>query len=110
MELQEKLQQSLQEKLQRLTELKAQDPFVDPEHANDNAANDLEAREEEGHDRIQAQIEELTQEQEAIQKALNKIKEGTYGICEKTGKPIPVERLKVFPAAATIVLPDQTTS
>lgn len=110
MELKEKLQKSFQEKSQRLTELKAQDPFVDPEHANDNAANDLEAREEEGHDRIQAQIEELIQEQEAIQKALKKMEEGTYGICEVTGKPIPVERLNVFPAAATIVLPDQSNT
>ncbi len=35
--------------------------------------------------------------------ALAKIKNGTYGICEKTGKPIPVERLEANPIARYIV-------
>lgn len=35
--------------------------------------------------------------------ALVKIKNGTYGICEKTGKRIPVERLEVNPIARYIV-------
>ena len=35
--------------------------------------------------------------------ALAKIKNGTYGICEKTGKPIPVARLEVNPIARNIV-------
>ncbi len=30
----------------RVEELKAQDPYQDPEHANDNAATDTEANEE----------------------------------------------------------------
>ncbi|AKF24800.1 hypothetical protein YH65_04930 [Sulfurovum lithotrophicum] len=35
--------------------------------------------------------------------ALAKIKNGTYGICEKTGRSIPVERLEVNPIARYIV-------
>ena len=35
--------------------------------------------------------------------ALAKIKNGTYGICEKSAKPIPIERLKVNPIARTRV-------
>ena len=35
--------------------------------------------------------------------ALAKIKNGTYGICEKSAKPIPVERLRVNPIARTRV-------
>ena len=35
--------------------------------------------------------------------ALAKIKNGTYGICEKTGKRIPVERLEVNPIARYVV-------
>lgn len=31
--------------------------------------------------------------------ALEKIKKGKYGICEKCGKQIPISRLKVFPEA-----------
>lgn len=39
-------------------------------------------------------------EQEAlyeIDQALNRIREGTYGVCELTGKPIEPERLKAVP-------------
>lgn len=35
--------------------------------------------------------------------ALAKIRNGTYGICEKSNKPIPVERLRVNPIARTRV-------
>ncbi len=38
-----------------------------------------------------------------INDALEKMDKGTYGICEKTGKEIPVERLEVYPAARTVV-------
>lgn len=33
--------------------------------------------------------------------ALEKINVGTYGICEKTGREIPEDRLEVFPMART---------
>ncbi len=36
-----------------------------------------------------------------INSALEKIKKGKYGVCEKCGKPIPQARLKVFPEART---------
>jgi len=39
-------------------------------------------------------------EQEAlyeIDQALNRIREGTYGVCELTGKPVEPERLKAVP-------------
>ena len=35
--------------------------------------------------------------------ALGKINNGTFGICEKSAKPIPVERLRVNPIARTKV-------
>ncbi len=34
-----------------------------------------------------------------INDALQRIKRGTYGICEGSGKPIPKKRLEAFPAA-----------
>jgi len=36
--------------------------------------------------------------------ALAKIKNGTFGICEKSAKPIPVERLRVNPIARCKVI------
>lgn len=34
-----------------------------------------------------------------INEALLRIKSGTFGVCEGSGKPIPKKRLEVFPAA-----------
>lgn len=48
-------------------------------------------------------LEKLEGEREEINAALNRIALGTYGICEKTGKAIPVERLRVNPSARTVV-------
>ena len=48
----------------------------------------------------------LAQQEEELKEtihALAKIKNGTYGICEKSNKPIPVERLRVNPIARTRV-------
>lgn len=38
-----------------------------------------------------------------INDALAKMEVGTYGICEKTGKEIPLERLEAYPAARTVI-------
>ena len=35
--------------------------------------------------------------------ALAKMDGGTYGLCEKTGKEIPIERLEANPAARTVI-------
>ena len=36
-----------------------------------------------------------------VNDALAKIEHGTYGVCEKTGKEIPLERLEAYPGART---------
>lgn len=38
-----------------------------------------------------------------VNDALAKIAKGTYGICEKTGEMISVERLRAYPAARTAI-------
>ncbi len=38
-----------------------------------------------------------------VNDALAKMETGSYGICEKTGEEIPVERLQAYPAARTKV-------
>ncbi len=44
-----------------------------------------------------------------IEHALERIEEGSYGICEVTGKPIPVERLRALPwATMTVEAAEQT--
>lgn len=49
------------------------------------------------------EIKRLESELAEIKHALKKINDGTYGICEKTGEPIPKERLEIYPSARTIV-------
>ncbi len=43
----------------------------------------------------------LEKELEAVKGALDKIKKGKYGICEKCGKPISQGRLMAYPRAST---------
>jgi DnaK suppressor protein len=50
-----------------------------------------------------AQIESNGEMLARIEKALRRMDEGTYGISEVSGKPIPVERLEVLPWATTLV-------
>lgn len=50
----------------------------------------------------QSQIRRIRQELEEVEHALEKVRDGSYGICEKTGRPIPVERLEAYPAARTV--------
>ncbi|AFV97371.1 MULTISPECIES: TraR/DksA C4-type zinc finger protein [unclassified Sulfuricurvum] len=51
----------------------------------------------------QALLQKLESEMSEINTALNKIALGSYGICERTGKPIPVARLNANPTARTLV-------
>ena len=46
-------------------------------------------------------LKELEVKYNEIKKALEKIKNGTYGICDKCGKEIPEARLDANPAAST---------
>ncbi|WP_457606902.1 TraR/DksA family transcriptional regulator [Nitratifractor sp.] len=48
-------------------------------------------------------LNDLKRQLAEVEDALKRIEEGRYGICEKTGKPIPVERLEAYPAARTVV-------
>ncbi|MCD8502485.1 MAG: TraR/DksA C4-type zinc finger protein [Bacillaceae bacterium] len=41
-------------------------------------------------------------ELEDVKAAIHRIENGTYGICEVTGKTIPIERLEALPTARTI--------
>jgi RNA polymerase-binding transcription factor DksA len=80
-----------------------QDPFADPERLNDNAASDREASEEDGHDRIQALLEELKKQNDAVDAALSRINDGSYGKCSVCGEEIASARLTIMPTATTCV-------
>lgn len=48
-------------------------------------------------------VEELESRRKEIEKALTKMDEGTYGVCETCGESIPLDRLEANPAATTCV-------
>src|SRR5699024_657647 len=46
---------------------------------------------------------QVVEELKDVEHALKKMENGTFGICEKTGKPIPLDRLQAIPTARTII-------
>lgn len=85
--------------VKQMAELKADDPFSDPDHANDNAAVDTDSREQQSHDVIEAEVNTLQNRFNDIEIALKKIKKGQYGYCSKCAKTIPAARLALIPEA-----------
>ena len=86
-----------------LVNLKKEDPFSDTDRITDNAANDTEAKEETGHERILVLQKELERDMERIEAALMRIKIGKYGFCKKCGKMIYTARLQAIPTAELCV-------
>jgi|SRR3989338_488102 len=99
--LQEEIHQRLikeKEKLQRnIEELKDDDPFLDPDHVNDNAAIDTDVREQMGHDTIEAQVSSLVRRLNWVDAAIAKIYKKEYGFCENCGRKIDIDRLELIP-------------
>lgn len=63
------------------------------ENSHADASEDLEGR--------TAMVSDLEKEYRNIKRALNKIANGTYGICEISGEPIEEKRLLFKPDART---------
>ncbi len=54
----------------------------------------------------EAEIDENARDREElarINRALERLQQGTYGLSEVSGKPIPIERLEALPYATTLV-------
>lgn len=66
----------------------------------DNADTAAILNDEEREQALESNEQEILHQ---IDHALDRIEEGAYGICEITGKPIPVERLRAIPWATTTV-------
>lgn len=52
---------------------------------------------------IDIQMVDINKSLDQVEKALEKIEEGTYGICEETGEPIDIARLEAYPEATTTI-------
>lgn len=78
------------------TEVKGDYKTVFPQYGNNEEENALEVTEYETNLGIEHRLESDLAE---INNSLEKIEKNTYGICEKCGKEISIERLKAFPEA-----------
>lgn len=97
--IQELLLKKKRELENRIRKLTNEDPFGDKTRLLDNAASDTEAREEVGHERIEALKNELSKNINLVKRALKRFGIGKYGICESCNNPISQERLNIFPEA-----------
>lgn len=52
-------------------------------------------------------LESLESELAELEAALQRVEDGTYGIDEVTGEPIPPERLEAYPTARTNVVTER---
>lgn len=78
-------------------DLEREDPFL-AEGENVKSADVMEeAGEEIGHTNVETQREEALALLSETRKALGKIKDGTYGVCERCKDPIEKARLKAYP-------------
>jgi DnaK suppressor protein len=93
------LQEEKNKVLQQIAVLKKNDPMMDPDHANDNAAVDTDIREQGGHQVIEAEVAALQDRIKDIDASLAKLDSGRYGYCSKCGKQIPAARLELIPEA-----------
>lgn len=81
----------------RILEFKKDDPFSDPDYSNDNAAVDNDVREQEAHQRIEAELDTLKERADDVANALKRIEKGRYGYCKRCNKEIPAKRLELIP-------------
>lgn len=93
---------SEKEKIQNnINALKGELNSIASEDEIDDAVDMAELQTDNAND--QAILHRLVAQMAEIDAALGRIQAGTYGICEKTESPIPVERLRANPSARTLI-------
>jgi DnaK suppressor protein len=102
-EFKKKLETEKLEVSNRIVELKKDDPFSDPDYSSDNAAVDSDVREQETHQRIEAEMNTLREKLTNIENALKRVEKGTYGYCKRCNEEIPEKRLQLVPETSYCV-------
>ncbi len=105
-QLKNKLLNRKKEVTKEIKDIENKDPFMQ-EYKEDGFRN-LDDVAEEAADTYEHEVNaavkaDLVEEKKEIDKALENMKSGKYGICEVCGKKISDERLKIMPTATTCV-------
>lgn len=106
-ELKQLLETNLAEMEDYASSLDEEDPKQYPERTNDNAEIGEEALEDYDLMENEALGNAVDNSITEIRAALQRMEQGTYGLDEETGEPIPFARLKLFPTARTNVRPNE---
>lgn len=69
-----------------------------------SGGDEIDAALDSTHNEINSQLAELeSRELAQVEQALGRMEDGTYGICEASGKPIPLARLQALPYATLCI-------
>jgi len=93
LERREHLRDALNGDLDAMNELRGQSAGDSADHAASSTQGELSSQLAATASRELAQLE----------RALKRMQEGTYGLCEATGKPIPLARLQALPFASLCI-------
>lgn len=85
--------------LHRKRALAKEDPFADSTRLNDNASDDTEAAEQNGHVQAETMSQETTDALLRVRGAMKRVDDGTYGKCAKCNEMIDTDRLGIDPTA-----------
>lgn len=97
-EAQEHLKAKEKELKKQLEEIEEESPSSDEFRSLDNAPEE-DASEADTGTRLNAMKDMLLSQLKKVSNALLKMRHGSYSVCDRCGKPISAERLKVMPEA-----------
>lgn len=83
----------------QLKEIEKDDPLTNKDLAPEASESGTDSWMAEVHGRISTVKTDLSAFSDKIRTSLLKLKKGTYGKCEKCGKPIEAKRLEAMPTA-----------
>jgi DnaK suppressor protein len=91
-------QQRIQRELEELRGPRAERELSNVDQHPADAGSELFEEE-----RMQSMIERLDRELEAVERAMKRVEDGTYGLSIESGAPIPDDRLEAVPHAERTV-------
>ena len=99
-----KLRDILLKRREALRKALAGDLSLLKEMQGQSGGDEIDAALDAAHNELNSQLAELeSRELAQVEEAIARMEEGTYGICEATGKPIPLARLQALPYATLCI-------
>lgn len=88
-----------QDLVKRKDQLSKEDPYSDQSRLNDNASDDTEAAEQDGHARATALSAETEEALTKVRSAMSRVEDGSFGQCTECKMMVDTDRLQINPTA-----------